>query len=865
MIEMSDVLSFLSWYITIFVVGLVSLPITFRLFPNLTSKGYALARPLGLLVWGYFFWLLCSLGVLQNDTGGVVFALLLLVGLSIWCSMNGRWQKLTTWVKQNKKTLITMEVLFFIAFGLWTIVRAANPDVVYTEKPMELAFINAILKSPSFPPNDPWLSGYAISYYYFGYVMVSMLIRVSGVTSAIGFNLSAALWFALTALATYGIVFDMLSTWKLRIHSDGFDRYKLARNGAFLGPFFVLIVSCLEGLLEFLYSWQVFWKINSEGILTSRFWTWLSVSELELPPTTPVSFFPNRPANWLWWRGTRVIQDLTLTNQKIEVIAEFPFATYLLSDLHPHLLGMPFVLLAVGICLNLFLNPEDNIFFTGSIKNLIKRWDYWFIALTLGSLAFINTWDFPIYVGLFCLTGTYLRIRKFGWNLTRGWEFVKTGVVIGLTGIFLFLPFYLGFSSQAGGILPSMEYITRGIHFWILFGALLIPIGIWLIYQLIRSRNLREFLGGLRFAFILFGVLLLASLLFGVLILETGQISSQLVSSGKEWLIPIGLKLSGAYQAFTSLHGSTDSGLIVTQSLLRRLLSPGTWITLLLILAAVWSLLINKKDKSTQLQISNQNIEVMEITGTLSIKIFVFLLMLVGVALTAVPEFFYLRDNFGWRMNTIFKFYFQAWVLWGIVAAYASVELFTRLKGFMKWLFNGIWIIIILAGLAYPVVMLWDKTNGFKPPEWTLDGNAYMARYYQDDYAAIQWLDKQPLGIIAEAVGPSYSFDNHARVSTRTGMPTVLNWPGHEGQWRGSYKEVGSREAEIKTLYTSNDWTEVEGLINKYDIRYIYFGDLEKNFYKTDGELLRSNLPVIYQNSSVTIFEAAAQKSEGLP
>ena len=190
---MSELMIFLSWYLWITLVGLVSLPIVWRFFPNLPGKGFAFARPLGLLLWGFAFWFLGSLGVLQNDLGGVLTAFVLLILFSVFCSAKGRFAELKTWLKANLKTLVTMEVLFFIAFALWTVVRAANPEVTYTEKPMELAFINAILRSPGFPPLDPWLSGYAISYYYFGYVIVSMLIRVTGVISSIGFNLAASL------------------------------------------------------------------------------------------------------------------------------------------------------------------------------------------------------------------------------------------------------------------------------------------------------------------------------------------------------------------------------------------------------------------------------------------------------------------------------------------------------------------------------------------------------------------------------------------------------------------------------------------------------------------------------------------------
>ncbi len=83
---------------------------------------------------------------------------------------------------------------------------------------MELAFINAILKSPTFPPNDPWLSGYAISYYYFGYVLTAMLAALTGITGGVAFNLSISLVFALASIGAYGLVFNLLAV--AREHLD---------------------------------------------------------------------------------------------------------------------------------------------------------------------------------------------------------------------------------------------------------------------------------------------------------------------------------------------------------------------------------------------------------------------------------------------------------------------------------------------------------------------------------------------------------------------------------------------------------------------------------------------------------------------
>ena len=289
----------------------------------------------------------------------------------------GNWAELKEWVKKNWRLILTAEIVFFVLFAVWTIVRAANPDAAYTEKPMELAFINSILKSTSFPPRDPWLSGYAISYYYFGYVIVSMLIRVTGVASSVAFNLSSSLWFALTGTAAYGIVHDLLKAWRdSRAIGDQVDKSDgkgaLARFGGLLGPFFLLIIGNLEGLFELLYVRRAFWKVGADGALTSRFWNWLGILELNTAPTAPIAWIPNRSNGWLWWRGSRVIQDLSISGGNIEVIDEFPFFTYLISDLHPHLLAMPFCLLAMALALNVFLSRDDSDFPDSDISGLVE-------------------------------------------------------------------------------------------------------------------------------------------------------------------------------------------------------------------------------------------------------------------------------------------------------------------------------------------------------------------------------------------------------------------------------------------------------------------------------------------------------------
>ena len=147
------------WYLIISLLGLLAFPLVFRLLPALSDRGYALSRILGLLLWGYIFWILGSFGFIRNDVGGEFFAVLLLGVFGGISLKKTSWPDIKVWLKSNTRMMVTVEVLFLCAFIIWAFVRSFNPDILGTEKPMELAFINAILRSPSLPPIDPGFQG----------------------------------------------------------------------------------------------------------------------------------------------------------------------------------------------------------------------------------------------------------------------------------------------------------------------------------------------------------------------------------------------------------------------------------------------------------------------------------------------------------------------------------------------------------------------------------------------------------------------------------------------------------------------------------------------------------------------------------
>lgn len=801
--------SFITWYILLTILGWLTFPLVYFLFPKLTDRGYTLARTAGLLIWGYAFWLLASFGVAQNDLGGILFALAILISLSTYLLITN-YQSLITFIKENKSLIITTEILFLVAFAFIAFARSANAELYSTEKPMELMFINSIMRSENFPPQDVWLSGYAISYYYFGYVMTAMLAKLSNINGSTAHNLMLSLVFALGAIGSYGILYNLLSV----------VNRKSAIANSFFAPLFLLLVSNFEALLESLHRLGIFWTKDLNGAFTSSFWTWLDMKELSQPPTEPFSIMPDRYL-W-WWRASRVIQDYDITGGFREVIDEFPFFSFLLGDLHPHVLAIPFSLLAISLAYNIFQNNSNEKIELFGLQLHLSPITFFFSAIVLGGLAFLNTWDILIGATLIVSAYVFSRVDKDGWNWHRLEDVFIVGLPLGLFSFLLYLPFYLGFSSQAGGLLPNFMYVTRGMHLWVMWGTLFIPIFSYLIYlirKVDRSANWKlGFYLGIGFTLFLFATTFILG-----------------------WLGTITEKEFIDYQL--SIFNMTIPQFLSATSL-RRLNNIGSLITLLALLIPTLSFLFSKS------QVSSLKSPISNLQSRFSL-----LLLALGTILILAPEFVYLRDQFGYRINTVFKFYYQAWILLSLVASFGIAVLFQNLNKFANTAFRILIGVVIFCGLLYPTFGLITKTNNFKPPfGFSLNDFERFARENPEDAAAVEFLLTAPKGIIAEAVGDGYSA--YGRISMLTGLQTVLGWPGHEAQWRGSYDPQGSRRDDIQLLYTTSSWEEAQAIIQKYNIRYIYIGVLERTSMSVNEEKFFLYLRPIFQQGNTVIYEA---------
>jgi YYY domain-containing protein len=876
----------MSWYTFSLVLALINLPLAYAAMKKLPSRGIFLLRPLGLLLWGSIFWWLTSIQLLLNDLASQVTALMILVGLNVLVLSKIDRVSFFYWIKENKNLLIRAEIIFLIGFVLMAVVRAANPEIINTEKFMEMAFINAILKSPGFPPMDPWLSGYSISYYYFGYLLSAMLIRITGVSSSVGYNLVAAFWFGMTAVGAYGILWDLLGLRQQEVKSKpaaGFLRKRKAVL-ALLAPLMILVMGNWFSGLDMLHA---------RGVLPENVWEQLDIPELTREPNA-MTIKPQR-GGWSWWQASRVVQDRTLDGRPVELIDEFPAFTYLLADIHPHMLSMPLVLLAIAQALNAFMGGWEGNVRLGRVIIPASGLTIALGVLTLGGIGFMNTWDFPFYLLLMGAAFMLYRARTAGWSGKRFWELVGFGIVGGVLSVVAFLPFYLSFSSQAGGVIPSLAFFTKGKYFWIMFGPLLLPI-FGLLVSNVKQISRLSWMNGL---WVTLSVLLVLFIFGWVLGLAGTQIEMT-----KELLL--------------GLHGASSAGELLKDSLLNRLIAPGTWITLFLLIWAGISLLL---EKIRTLQTEDVSLDE-GVPGQLPLAkpiVFVLLMVLLGATLALVPEFLYLRDQFGWRMNTIFKFYFQAWILWSLAGGYALVTLFepkvehgkqdrwwlsalmsaSLLAGTLvlsefgaqklgtygssaldylmllpvlialAWLIVKAWqkdwkkvmgvvaVFGVLVGMAFPLIEGWNKTNGFNPTRgFSLDGKRDFYLSAGDEMEAAEWLAEAPTGVMTEAISDTGgSYTTYNSISTFSGMPTVLGWVGHEAQWRGGYEEIGSRQADVRELYSTSKWERAQAIIDMYNIRYIVLGNTERSTYQVDQNKFDEHLVKVFDSQTVDIYE----------
>ena len=884
-----------AWWLWITLAGTAVFPLCIRLLGGLPDKGYTLARLVGMMLVTWVFWLLASYGFLDNSVGSIILSWILVLILSLYVYVRfGRRRDILDWWRENRTVFLVTELLFFGLFFIWVIYRAHHNHISHTEQPMELAFMSAIQRSQSFPPNDPWLSGFAISYYYKGYVMSSMLSMLSGITSAIGFNLTIASQFALTGLAAFGVVYNLL-------RSRAFESTAGFRHRA-ASPAMAAAVGMLAVLLMiFVGNFQTAFietPFQSRAASPSYLDFWGTQTRAHFPeeqyqrdPDAPLIKDPSQWEYWWWFRASRVLTDYDLDGSlsgHAQPIDEFPAFSFLLSDNHPHVLALPFAVMVIGMMLNLVLT-----------RRRPARREILLYGIAAGGLVFLNTWDGPIYLlGLIGAEGLrrLMRNDRGNLNISDLFQLFKLGLLLAGIVIAAYLPFLIGFRSQASGILPNLLHPTLFRRFFIMFGPFVMILSIFLLTETWRGMQSRAM--NWRLGFSIGGAVLLGLLGFMLILTVLGGFDPA----------------ANTYvQGFLTEQGGWGT---VIFSLLQRRIEFG--LTTVLLLFAIILVL------ARLFPAANASVTYPPAVG------FALLLTGMGLCLTLLPEFLYLKDNFGARINTIFKFYYQAWAVWSIAGAYAVYRVIADRRRPRPALILRIGAAILvalalMAGLLYTLFGLYHRAwieSGrqhtsagrlYAPPyDWdnpirqvsegmrvapgtvlysngslkdspqslvvqanqsgiaslrgdaiavmqplTLDGGESMID--RDDFHVISCLSALVKGddaVAVEAVRDAYN-PRYGRIGALTGIPIVLGWENHERQWRGATYEAaaGTRRADIDTLYSALDMTAAAVIIERYDISYILYGATERAQYGSEGEQkFIDRLPIVCESGNSRIF-----------
>ena len=747
---MSDALR---WYLVVQVLSLAAFVLAAPAFRRLADGGYAASKALGILLCGATLWSGTAVGVLRNEAGGAWLSLVALATAAVLLTRRWMAEQAIGWrdVVPNARVVVVVELLFGATFVGWCLVRAYDPAVSHTEQPMDLMLLTAAFNAPTFPPQDPWLAGYPISYYYFGYWLLSTLAHLSSVAPPVAYNVGQACWFALLAVTCFGLAYNVAHA------ADTTPRrHVTALFAGLISAFIVALTSNLSLPVELIQQW-----VNGGGS------SLLSES-------------------WWWWRSSRVVHDVALTGQPIEVITEFPFFSYVLGDNHPHVLGMPFVALVFTLAFSVLTKAQEPR----------REWQLraLLIVVALAALIPLNTWDVP---GALLVVLLVLIVRPLAGQAIRTGRGSRFAILAMILAAAIIGPFLLTAQSQVRGVLPNLFHPTAMTQFAIMFGTLVPGLIIAVRLGWIESRpsvsRMAMWIG--------IGVAL------GTLWLVGGGLWMSFSDAGRRWIAEVASGVSSPLNRA-----------------LQRWLVGWPVAAVLLILAGVLAALLDlrKQDSRPKTQDSSLNPGV---TFLLSMAI-------VGVVLAIVPEFVYAHDVFTNRMNTVFKFFYQAWLVLGVVSGVALALAWRR--GAVLRALSVAAGVVLIAGCIYPPVAIWSKTRETDLGGPTLDAVSHLRHFRPDEFAAVEWLQSHTrvTDVIAQAAGDSYQPDD-GRVSVMTARPTLLGWQGHESQWRGSqYDAMANGRTEALTrIYNAGSDEDLARVLSNWNVGFVYVSGRERGAY----------------------------------
>jgi YYY domain-containing protein len=793
------------WWIWALLTGWAALPIVSFVFRGLPDEGYTIAKFAGWLLVSWAAWLL---GCAEIPFVWTTIALLWLAlaaagGFLLWRD-RAQWREK---FRRLWKTWLAAEILFAVLFVFFLLIRLGNSDLWHPskggEKPMNMSYLYAVIKSTSFPPYDPWFGGGYMNYYYFGYVLIAIPVKLLGTVPTIAYNIGLAMLFATIGVTAHGVAWNLAESLRRKGAS------KVSPWAAGLGAAVMIVV--LGNLGEVKLVWDGLTAMSSLEYPRGLLFGLGDIPHLVVgglryalgQATWPFGF-----DNWYWNASRSIPVPLGTDGGPTEVgpITEFPFFSFLYADLHAHSLALPSMLLALAGSAAMILSPQR-----------LRRWKtalplVGITALAVGSLWPINSWNYPISL-LIALAGLALA----GWRMLaekgelkdgRGWVHILllAGLLVGLS-VVLFQPYrqwyaagYTSVQQWKGSKTPLDAYFM--IHGLFLF--ILVSYVIWLTRESLRSVTLVEC-----------------------------------------------RKYVPAVSAVLLAASALAAGLVILGAL-------GYAVLVFCIPLILWAVLLGLR-------------------GSLADEHRIVLgLLAAALAATCGVEVIVLSGDID-RMNTVFKFYIQAWTFFAVAAGIALGWLAGEAASWKRTpraLWFGALALLGVGGLLYTVEgsihKIEDRMSQDAPQ--TLDGMTYMytSTYWDlgemtldEDYFAIRWMQDNVPGspVIVEGSAPEYRWGN--RFTIYTGLPAVVGWNFHQRQQRGTVDDqlVWDRVYAVADFYNTEDVEAAMAFLNRYNVRYIVVGQMERIYYSPEGlakfeQMVREGrLRAVFTTGQTVIYE----------
>jgi len=763
----------LIWYAFIFLLGLAAYPIARYALNGFGPYSYPLGRVVGLALLAWLAWMGGSVGIPYTRASiGAAFLIVAVTGLGLW--MRRREQFREEW-NANRKFFVVIEIVFLLFFLIDLLIRLGNSDLWHVskggERPMDFSYFNAVLKSESFPPYDPWFAGGYINYYYYGFVLAGTPVKLLGIVPSIAYNFILPTWFALAAVGAFAVGFAVAEHQKQSSDDESLSSFNLQLISGLAASTMAVLLGNL-GTVQLIFN--ALQRIAAPGgivPLDATFfqrWAWAFQGFGRM---FGGALLPIGRGDWYWF-PSRVIPPGPGNE-----ITEFPLFTFLYSDMHAHMLVIPLTLFIIAWAMS-FIKSHAQMRRAEWAATLLVG------ALMIGALKPTNTWDLYTFFPFAALAVIYAINRHFEWKGRFGlpdWlgrALFSILVVAGLyiLGALMYAPFDHWYSQAYNQTdwwvwtrTPLSSYFTQ-------WGLFLFIVTAWLLWEarewmantpLSRLKELRPYAIWIELALALFVALLAAFAFAGV---KVG------------WLV--------------------------------------------LPLAALAGVLILRPE------LPGMKRGVMFMIGT-------------ALLLTLVVEIVVLVGDIG-RMNTVFKIYMQAWILFSVSAAAAFGWLLTAIPRWTaRWrtIYQGGLYVLLASAFLFTLTATTDKISDRMTPAAprTLDSMTYMNHTQHwdgqtmdlsQDYRAIRWMQDNVQGspVIVEANCTEYRWCT--RFTIYTGLPGVVGWNWHQRQQRPLVSNlIFDRVAEIGVFYMTTNVEAAHAFLEKYRVEYIIVGQLERNIY----------------------------------